>query len=79
GFYWGNEIADPDKKLIGQGNQYRYLIVKTKKDFPKAYIKMLLKEAYTNSLSKVKDKKQIIEGKTITKSISSSKKKPLNN
>src|SRR5580704_7014174 len=64
GFYWGSEIADPEKKLLGQGNQYRYVLVKQKKDFPKTYIKKLLKEAYTNSLAKVKDKKQIKYGET---------------
>src|SRR5882672_3380052 len=55
GFYWGSEIADPDKILIGGGNQYRYILVKNTKEFPKAYIKKLVKEAYTNSLAKVKD------------------------
>jgi hypothetical protein len=76
GFYWGSEIADPDKILLGKGNQYRYIIVKNKIDFPKTYIKKLLKEAYANSLAKVKDKKQIIKGATITKSISPVKKRP---
>jgi hypothetical protein len=75
GFYWGSEIADPEKKLMGQGNQYRYILVKQKKDFPKTYIKKLLKEAYANSLAKVKDKKQIKHGETITKSISAKKRK----
>ena len=37
-------------------------------------MKKLLKESFTNSLSKVKDKKQIMEGKTITKSISVKKR-----
>ena len=76
GFYWGSEIADPDKILMGQGNQYRYILVTSKEEFPKAYIKKLLKEAYANSLAKVKDKKQIMEGSTITKSISAVKRKP---
>ena len=70
GFYWGSEINDPEKILLGEGNQYRYILVKSKNDFPKAYIKRLVKEAYNNSLTKVKDKKQIMEGATITKSIS---------
>ena len=70
GFYWGSEIADPEKLLIGKGNQYRYILVKGKDDFPKTYIKKLLKEAFANSLAKVKDKNQIMEGATITKSIS---------
>jgi hypothetical protein len=74
GFYWGSEIADPEKKLIGEGNQYRYMLVKKKSDFPKTYIKKLLKEAYANSLGKVKDEKQIMHGLTITKSISDKKR-----
>ena len=78
GFYWGSEISDPEKKLIGEGNQYRYILVTDQKSFPKAYIKKLVKEAYANSLAKVKDPKQITEGKTIVKSISDKKreKKP---
>ncbi|MEP6466973.1 MAG: hypothetical protein ABJB05_11745 [Parafilimonas sp.] len=74
GFYWGNEIADPEKKLIGNGKQYRYFLVKDLKDFPKTYIKKLMKEAYANSLGKVKDKKQLRKGETIVKSISAAKR-----
>ena len=74
GFYWGSQIADPEKKLIGEGNQYRYILVKSKKEFPKAYIKKLVREAYANSLAKVKDPKQLMQGKTITKSISAVKR-----
>ncbi len=78
GFYWGSEIADPEKRLMGKGNQYRYLLVNKTSDFPKTYIKKLLKEAYANSLAKVKDPKQLMQGATITKSISDKKreKKP---
>jgi hypothetical protein len=75
GFYWGSQITDPEKKLIGNGNQYRYILVKDKKEFPKPYIIKLLKEAYANSLAKIKDPKQIMETKTIVKSVSSSKRK----
>ena len=74
GFYWGSEISDPDKILLGQGNQYRYILVPDKKKFPKAYIIKLISEAYANSLRKVKDKKQIMNGQTILKSISSKKR-----
>lgn len=70
GFYWGSELKDPEKKLIGEGNQYRYILVTDEKNFPKAYIKKLIKEAYVNSLAKVKDVKQIKEGLTLVKSIS---------
>ena len=74
GFYWGTEIADPEKRLLGQGNQYRYILVPDKKGFPKSYITKLIKEAFANSLSKVKDKNLLVEGKTITKSVSSKKR-----
>lgn len=74
GFYRGNEISDPKKLLLGNGNQYRYILVKNKKDFPKTYIKKLVNEAYVNALSKLKDKKQIVEGTTITESISAAKR-----
>lgn len=70
GFYWGNEIADPKKKLLGNGKQYRYILVNDLKDFPKPYIKKLVKEAYANSLGKVKEAKPWRKGETIVKSIS---------
>lgn len=82
GFYWGATLADPKKLLLGEGNQYRYLLVNSIKDFPKTYMIKLLKEAYTQSAKKVKDPGQLLQGKTITKSISpvkreKSKKKKL--
>ena len=75
GFYWGAQIADPEKKLLGQGKQYRYILVKEKSGFPETYIKKLMKEAYQLSLSKVKDPSQLMQGATITKSISQAKRK----
>lgn len=74
GFYWGSEIADPKNLLLGNGNQYRYILVSNIHDFPNAYIKKLLKDAYDNSLKKVKDTTLLVSGKTITKSISSVKR-----
>ena len=74
GFYWGSEIAAPEKKLLGEGKQYRYILVKDKNNFPKAYMEQLLKEAYANSLAKVKESKPFMEGKTITKSVSAVKR-----
>lgn len=76
GFYWGTQIADPEKMLEGKGNQYRYLKVETKEGFPQKYIKLLLKEAYANSLARLKTKKQELKGATIVKSISAKKKRP---
>jgi hypothetical protein len=75
GFYWGSELSDPKKVLLGEGNQYRYILVKNKEDFPKVYITKLVKEAHANSLGKVKDKKQVRQGLTIVKSISTKKRK----
>jgi len=77
GFYWGNELSDPEKILLGQGNQYRYILVKDKTKFPKSYIEKRVHEAYENSLSKVKDKNQIIHGQTIVKSVSEKKRDSL--
>jgi hypothetical protein len=76
GFYWGSQIADPKRILLGKGNQYRYLLVGSKEAFPNAYIRKLLKEAYANSMAKVKDPSQIMHGATITKSISAAKRSP---
>jgi len=77
GFYWGAELDDPKNMLIGAGNQYRYILVKSISEFPMAYIKKLVKQAYANSMAKVKDKKQLMQGKTITKSISAKKRPAL--
>lgn len=74
GFYWGAEIADPEKKLIGNGKQYRYILVKNKAEFPMEYIKSLVQNAYENSMRKVKDLNQLKEGLTITKSVSEKKR-----
>ena len=74
GFYWGSEIKDPEKILLGQGTQYRYILVDNFQKFPLAYITQLVAEAYDNSLRKVKDQKQILSGLTITKSISDKKR-----
>jgi hypothetical protein len=54
GFYWGNELSDPDHMLLGAGNQYRYILVNNKKKFPKAYVKKLVNEANAKSLFKSK-------------------------
>jgi hypothetical protein len=70
GFYWGAQLSDPDRLLIGNGKQYRYLLVKNKEDFPLEYIKKLVAEAHANALSKLKTGKQTITGETITKSVS---------
>ena len=79
GFYWGSKIGDPEKKLIGNGNQYRYLLVGDVKEFPKTYLTKLIREAYAYSLSKLKDPAQLTEGKTIIKSISAVKRKKKRN
>ena len=76
GFYWGSEIADPETLLLGEGKQYRYILVNEVKEFPTTYIKKLMKEAYANSLAKVKDRTQLVKGLTIVKSVSDKKRAP---
>jgi hypothetical protein len=73
GFYWGSALKDDEKVLLGKGNQYRYILVTDRKSFPKPYMKKLVHEAYAVSLSKVKDKEQLVRGLTIVKSISEKK------
>src|SRR5580658_4091293 len=75
GFYWGAELADPKKILLGKGNQYRYILVKSTDEFPLKYIKGLLKEAHANSLAKVKDPEQVMHGATMTNCISPTKRR----
>lgn len=76
GFFHGADLSDPEGRLQGKGNQYRYIVVTEKKDLPKTYIKRLLREAQVNALALVKDTDVIVKGRTITKSISPKKKRP---
>jgi hypothetical protein len=73
GFYWGNELSDPEKMLLGNGKQWRYIVVKSKEAFPKVYMEKLLEEAHINALAKVKSP-SMVNGMTIMKSISPVKK-----
>ena len=79
GFNRGNELSDPEKKLLGNGNVYRYIKVNDQKCFPKKYIKQLLKEAHANALARFKGGKEMHQGKTIVKSISAKKRRPASN
>jgi hypothetical protein len=74
GFYWGAEISDPEKMLIGEGNQYRYILVPDLKKFPKRYMTKLIRESYALSKKKVKNPNEIKEGLTILKSVSAKKR-----
>ena len=76
GFNRGHEITDSEQKLIGNGNQYRYMKVLAKKDFPKTYMKMLLKQAHANAQVRLKEGKPTLKGQTIVKSISAKKRRP---
>lgn len=79
GFYKGHELVDPEKMLTGDFS-YRYIAVQNVNNFPQEYITRLLQEAWFNSLKRVTDYKQIVQGKTITKSILPVKReKGLNN
>ena len=69
GFYDGATLADPEKLLTGNGKRYRYFQIGNTDDFPKAYITQLLNDAWVNSLRKVSNYKQIVNGKTLVKSL----------
>jgi len=76
GFYWGSQIADPEKKLLGKGKQYRYIVLRDKNEFPKTYIRQLLKEAYANSLAKVKETDERPHSLTLVKCSLPNKRRP---
>ncbi|WP_448702925.1 hypothetical protein ACFGVR_11270 [Mucilaginibacter sp. AW1-3] len=76
GFYWGSQIADPEKMLLGNGKQYRYIRVTDKGSFPVAYATRLVVDAYANSMAKLKPNAVLSEGKTIVKSSLPIKKRP---
>lgn len=67
GFYWGSELEDPRKLLLGNGNQYRYLFFENQDDFPLVYVTGLIEQAWHNAVQKVKSPKDIVHGKTILK------------
>jgi hypothetical protein len=75
GFYWGAELSDPQKMLLGNGKQYRYIQVDNLVAFPETYIKQLITEGYDNALHKVKDAKQTVQGNTFIKSVVDNKRK----
>lgn len=76
GFLRGTEISDPDKLLKGAGSLYRYITVRTQKDFPEKYMKKLLLESVVNAFSRFKESKQTEKGVTLVKSVSAKKRRP---
>lgn len=74
GFYRGHELNDPEKILLGNGNQYRYVLVKETDSFPKNYIEKLAREAYNISMVRIRDPKLLVQGRTILKSVSEKKR-----
>jgi len=76
GFNRGVDIPDPAKILLGNGNQYRYIRVREKEDFPEEYMKELLASAYANAIARLKPGKNLFKGETIVKSISPVKRRP---
>ncbi len=77
GFNRGSEINDPKGLLKGNGSLYRYIKVTDIKDFPKTYIKKLLKEAYVNSMARLKKGKPLLKGETIVKMSLEKKRRPI--
>ena len=75
GLLRGSEIDDPKKMLAGKGSLYRSIKITDIENFPSAYIKKLLKAAYINSISRLKNKSSI-NGQMIVKSVSGKKRRP---
>jgi hypothetical protein len=73
GFYRGVELSDPKQILLGEGNQYRYLLVSSTDKFPAKDISQLTKETDRNSLAKSQRQKAAQGGLTIVKSASEKK------
>ena len=76
GFLRGRELSDPKKILKGKGSLYRYITMQTDEDMPVNYIKKILKASYLNSLSHLKDKKNLPSGTTTVKIIAGKKRRP---
>jgi hypothetical protein len=76
GFMWGVKLDDPRGLLAGSGSQFRSLRVPDVKKFPKTDVKELMKQAYGISVLRLKGRPQTPNGQTITKSISSTKRRP---
>lgn len=75
GFNRGSEINDPSHILEGNGSLYRYITVKNVNHFTEREIRLLLRDAYDNALSRLKGK-PTCSGISITKSVSAVKKRP---
>ncbi|MCB0654713.1 MAG: hypothetical protein KDC57_01190 [Saprospiraceae bacterium] len=74
GFFAGEELPDPENRLIGQGKQYRYLVVKDLDQFPQDYMRRLIAQARDILQNKMKDAGTTITGRTILKSVSANKR-----
>lgn len=68
GFYWGNEVHDPEKKLLGKGKQYRYIVVRSIQDFPMVYMENLVSDSYINAQSRITPGLKYPKGASLVKS-----------
>ena len=75
GLLRGHEVPDPKKILKGSGKYYRYISIREENDLPVTYMRKLLKDAYRNSLSRLKVKHEL-KGKSFTKMTSPKKRRP---
>lgn len=78
GLYSDSTLSDPDKIFLGEDSRYRHTPVTDQSIFPTTYIKLPLKEAYTNSILKIVlngiDPNKSMHGQTIVKSVSQKKR-----
>jgi len=76
GFNFGFDISDPKGLLEGENTQYRKMTVSDRAEFPTAYMKKLLEEAYGNSLKISAQNKQLVRKKSLIKTTSPLKRHP---
>jgi len=58
GFNWGSKIADPKGILEGEGSQYKSIKIMDVDEFPKGYMKKIVKGRYHYSLTRVKKRRE---------------------
>jgi len=72
----GAEIGDPLRRFAGSGSLYRRIRVDSRKEFPQAYARRMVNRAYRHAIDRLKGKGRTGRGVTVTKSVSSRKRRP---
>lgn len=74
GFIFGSRLPDPERKLLGNGAQYRYFQAMDPALYPADYAENLLKTAFMDALARRKPDTEPVSGLTVLKSVSAKKR-----